>query len=494
MAIVDFTPTTSAAVAIAVVLLSILYYIIKNRNVPPGPRGLPYLGLYPELKDETVHLQLREYGEKYGDLFSFTFTGKLMINLGSVKATREVHINKSDCFAGRYTDFSILSSLMSDGVAFANGEQWKVLRKFFVQTYKEYGLTIIRDNAASPIYDSVSQAVEDIRAKKGEPFNVIELLTEKCMGSIRRALFGEDGVTDEDLREMVRAYGVTLDAMTGVKMMLMGPVGSFIFKSNPHLRKAIAEHWVMNALLRKTIKKIESSMDENHTTCIVEDFFRERSTRKGKNDPTWEYFSDKGLVESLSQMVGDGILAVAYFVAIFFHGIIEHPEEQDKIYKELTEVVGTERLPSVEDKSKLQYTNAFINEVTRTSYFFALFPSLECTKETTVRGYRIPKGSITLLNAWQANHDPATYENPFKFDPSRYLVTPDKPRAELPSLFGMGKRACIGEVFAMTQAFMFLTSIVKNFKIAEPENPKIKSDLFLMTGNMELCFTPRTEN
>lgn len=104
-----------------------------------------------------------------------------------------------------------------------NGEQWKVLRKFFAQGFKEYGL--IRDNSASPMYDSVAQSLEDIRTKKGEAFNVIELLTEHCMGSIRRVLFGEDGVTDEDLREMIRAYAVSLDGMTGVKMMLMGPVG-----------------------------------------------------------------------------------------------------------------------------------------------------------------------------------------------------------------------------------------------------------------------------
>lgn len=74
-----------------------------------------------------------------------------------------------------------------------------------------------------------------------------------------------------------------------------------------------------------------------------------------------------------------------------------------------------------------------------------MYPSMQKIRillfleETTVRGYRIPKGAITMLNMWQAHHDPVTYENPEKFNPSRFLPTDGKQRPELPVLFGMGK-------------------------------------------------------
>jgi len=233
-------------------------------------------------------------------------------------------------------------------------------------------------------------------------------------------------------------------------------------------------------------------MDENNPTCIVEDYFRERNSRRRKNDPSWKYLTDKALVSTLAQIVGDGILSVAYFIGCFLNALVEHPEEQDKIYNELMEVVGPNRLSTIEDKSKLPYTAAFMNEVIRTSSFFPLFPSLECTKETTIRGYRIPQGSITLLNIWQCNHDPQTYENPQVFNPSRFLTSPGKPRAELPVMFGAGKRACTGEPYVMTQAFLFLTSLVKNFTITELPN-QTKNGLFLMTGNLQLRIQPRTE-
>ena len=80
-------------------------------------------------------------------------------------------------------------------------------------------------------------------------------------------------------------------------------------------------------------------------------------------------------------MVGDGILGVATFIGIFLYALIEHPEEQDKIYKEVMEIIGPDRFPTAEDKNQMPYTNAFMNEVIRTSNFFPLFPSLECSSK-----------------------------------------------------------------------------------------------------------------
>lgn len=90
---------------------------------------------------------------------------------------------------------------------------------------------------------------------------------------------------------------------------------------------------------------------------------------------------DKALVSSLSQFITDGVLSVAVFIGNFLMRLVEYPDEQEKIYQEILDVVGQERLPTLEDKSKLPYTNAFIYEVTRLSDFFPMFPSLECTSK-----------------------------------------------------------------------------------------------------------------
>ncbi|GFU98168.1 cytochrome P450 1A1 [Trichonephila clavipes] len=146
----------------------------------------------------------------------------------------------------------------------------------------------------------------------------------------------------------------------------------------------------------------------------------------------------RALIGTLTQFVGDGVFAVAAVINFTFKCLMEYPEEQEKIYKEIVEVVGLERQPTIEDKSKLTYLNAFIQETFRISDFFNFFPSQECVKETTLGGYRIPKGAITLLNFYSAHRDPETYEEPEKFNPSRFMQTEGKRREELPMTFGVG--------------------------------------------------------
>ncbi|XP_054711505.1 cytochrome P450 2F3-like [Uloborus diversus] len=485
-------PPYSFTIAAAAILISLIYYVLKNRNLFPGPRGLPYFGLFPHLRHDDVHLQLQEYQRKYGDIFSFNYMGNVILHLGTVKAMREVQVQKADCFEERFTRFNVLSYLLANGVSMVNGEPWKVLRKFFIQSFKEFGMTTLKNTTDGPVYESLTKTIEEIREKNGQSFNVIDLLIERCSATMKKMLFGSDGVTNEELRIMNDAYIIALDGMTGNKFLFIGPFARLIFFFVPSYRNVLTQHKVMCRVLLKACKRIESNFDGDHPTNIIEHYYKERNDRRRKMDPTAELFNDVALVESLAQFVGDGIITVAYFIGIFLYALIHYPEEQDKLFKEINEVIGTERLPTLDDRSRLPYTNAFIYEVIRTTNFFALFPSLECTKETTVRGKRIPKGAITLLNFWTANQDPDTYDNPHDFNPQRFLSKPGQQRPELPVLFGMGKRACTGEPLVMMESFLFLTTIVQNFRIAETTNPKSMASVFLMTGNMELQFYPRS--
>ncbi|GBO38483.1 hypothetical protein AVEN_181903-1, partial [Araneus ventricosus] len=93
--IVDAVPSTSLATALALCIITIVYFIFKNKGLPPGPTGLPYFGYWPFIRNADLHLQLDAFKKKYGDIFSFTCTGRLYINLGSHKAVREACVTKS---------------------------------------------------------------------------------------------------------------------------------------------------------------------------------------------------------------------------------------------------------------------------------------------------------------------------------------------------------------------------------------------------------------
>lgn len=104
-----------AAIALSLIFLYVLYLLLRDMDVPPGPKGLPLFGYWPFLNAETCHVQLKELSKKYGDVFSLRITGKLFIYLGSLKAIKEAHITKTEYFGGRFADESILCFLFGEG-------------------------------------------------------------------------------------------------------------------------------------------------------------------------------------------------------------------------------------------------------------------------------------------------------------------------------------------------------------------------------------------
>nr|XP_042906022.1 cytochrome P450 2H1 isoform X1 [Parasteatoda tepidariorum] len=491
-----FDNTTTVGVLIVIAVVTVLYYVFRTRGLPPGPIGLPFLGYSPFLKPQTCHLVLEDLQKKYGDLFCFRFAGMLYINMGSLKAIREIHISRAECFE-RISDFSLLSYLFGDGVGFINGEPWKMLRKFCLQQFRESGMTTIKDNMTGPLYDSIKETVDYLREKKGEPVEILQLLTDKCTSITRLTLFGGSRVTDRQIREMNESYGHTMTFLTVPNMLYTGKTARYLFfplKSG--YRDAVKHHKMMEKLLMEVVNDHKEKFrdGDHHHRNFVDAFLNERNVRYSKGDPTAEFFTDKALISTLVQFVGDGVLSVAAFATLFLKAVVDHPECQEKIYQEIVEVVGQSRAPSIEDKSRMTYTNAFIMEIIRTSEFGTAFPSQQCIKETTVRGYKIPKGAMTLMNVWSCHHDPNIYENPEKFDPTRFIPENGKQRPELPNIFGVGKRACIGEGFAMAQVFLFLATIIQNFQLSNPkQHEKVPLFELIMSGKVEICATPRNE-
>ncbi|KAJ3526779.1 hypothetical protein NMY22_g10036 [Coprinellus aureogranulatus] len=183
------------------------------------------------------------------------------------------------------------------------------------------------------------------------------------------------------------------------------------------------------------------------------------------------------LPESTSQRaqgeeIARNVCAVAYMagaetslasaMALVF-ALAHNPEVQRKSRAEIESVIGTERLPSLDDRPSLPYVHAVFKELTRWYNATPLGVPHSNTEDDEYDGYFVPKGTMFLPNIWAIMHDPDLFERPFDFDPERYLkdgeIDPTVPDGDMAG-FGFGRRICAGRYFAKDTLFLFTASLL----------------------------------
>jgi cytochrome P450 len=83
-----------------------------------------------------------------------------------------------------------------------------------------------------------------------------------------------------------------------------------------------------------------------------------------------------------------------------------------------------------------------------------------------IDGYRVEAGTMVAVGTYAIHRDPALWDDPLVFDPDRFNPQNSKGRDRWQFIpFGGGPRSCIGDHFAMLEATLALTTIVRRTEI-----------------------------
>ena len=147
-----------------------------------------------------------------------------------------------------------------------------------------------------------------------------------------------------------------------------------------------------------------------------------------------------------------------------FVQLCAHPAVEEQLVDELDAVLGSRTVTPL-DLPRLRTARAVVRETLRL-FPPAWFSSREAVAPTTLDGCAIAKGTLVVTSALALHRDPSYWDEPERFDPSRWLgpSAPDGAAvAYLP--FGHGRRNCIGSSFAMTELVLVLASIASRWKV-----------------------------
>ncbi|MET9142350.1 cytochrome P450 [Streptomyces sp. NPDC004042] len=165
-----------------------------------------------------------------------------------------------------------------------------------------------------------------------------------------------------------------------------------------------------------------------------------------------------------------GVETTALLLASLFSLLARHPEAERRVHEEVDTVLGG-RAPTAAELPLLVRTGNVVTETLRHSPPGWLFTRVT-TEETELGGCRIPRGATVLYSPYLLHHDPASFPEPERFLPDRWLPgqTAAVPHgAMLP--FAAGNRKCIGDALAVAEATVAVATIAGRLRLRHPPGP-----------------------
>lgn len=151
--------------------------------------------------------------------------------------------------------------------------------------------------------------------------------------------------------------------------------------------------------------------------------------------------------------------------------LLKNPRVQQKAQEELDRVIGSNRVMTESDFSKLPYLQCIVKEALRLHPPTPMMLPHKASVNTKLGGYDIPRGSIVHVNVWAIARDPTVWKDPLEFWPERFLENDIDMKGHdyrlLP--FGAGRRVCPGAQLAINLVTSMLGHLLHHFTWAPPE-------------------------
>ncbi|XP_014285843.1 cytochrome P450 306a1 isoform X2 [Halyomorpha halys] len=434
------------------------YYMWRTRGMPPGPWGLPLVGYLPWIDKKKPYLSLMELYQDYG--------GICTIRLGEVVAivVSEPHYVKEalsqEVLTGRAPLWLTHGLMNNNGLIAVEGPKWREQRKFAINCMKSLGAVKVGGRRAvmeSRILEGVRQTFQmiDERRQNG-PFDPKPILSHTIGNIMNCIVFGKSFSVDDQTWTWLQHM-----AEEGVK--LVGVAGPLNFM--PYLR-ILPQYRKLLEFIRSGQKRTHDvyrsiACDDNRTSDNILSYYLEAiSACRG------QYFDEAQMLHLLADMFGAGVdstLATFRWVILY---LALHPEVQECVYEEVSCVIGKDKEPNMDHLSQCPFTEATIMETMRIRPVVPLGIPHGATKDTQLAGFRVPEGTMIIVNQWTLHHDTKYWDDPEIFDPKRF-ISPEGTVKRKDSLnpFQTGKRSCFGEELAKMVLFLFTSSIVLRYRL-----------------------------
>ncbi|EKM61159.1 uncharacterized protein PHACADRAFT_134438 [Phanerochaete carnosa HHB-10118-sp] len=465
------SPFCAALLGLLAVLLVGRYCLPSNRHppLPPGPKTTWFDTA--RLPKEYQWLTYAGWKEIYGDVIYIRVLGNPMIILNAAEAVNDLFDKRSTNYSSRPVR-TMVNELMGFSWLFSSMPYtpwWRKHRAVFQQHYKASNLPSFKPVILRETYMLLYNLAE------GQD-DLFHHVRRSAAAIVMMLSYGHQIAPEGDIYVTIADKALSGLGQAGIFGTYLVDYLTFLkyipawFPGASFKRQALEWRHMNQLMLNAPFEMVKQKMAAGKAVpCFLTDqldriFMSDADTSK-----------EEQLIKNVAATVyAAGADTTVSAILSFFLAMQMHPEVQVLAQKQIDQVVGSDRLPSFDDRDDLPYVDCIVWECLRWNPVTPLGLARQVAADDVYRGFHIPKGTTILPNVWAILHDENMYPDPYRFNPDRFSNKAQNATLginELPNAaFGFGRRTCPGRALAFETIWITVAATLAVYNILKPKD------------------------
>ncbi|MFZ4826435.1 MAG: cytochrome P450 [Phototrophicaceae bacterium] len=425
---------------------------------PPTASGIPLIGNIAEFivaRGMPIEF-LQKTQQEHGDLVHIKIMNKDAYVVGDPALVHEILVKRVHEFhkmEAIQEKRRGLSRFLGEGILTAGYEAWrpqrKVIQPLMHRKHIENYATIMSSKGDLLLSQWEDGSERDIHAD----------LIQVTMWIIAESMFG---LPPEEIPDFE-------DLILELRKIILGDFISFLPEWITK-REAVADN--INEQLTSFVQR----MVDGRTQTSDSERYDLLSLLLAARDEDGNPMSQELIRDNILTMFFAGHETTANTLAWALFYLSQNPDVLRTLQEEVDQLLDDGRAPTLADLEKLPYTLMVIKETMRIQPTVAVIPRVTTT-DTVLGEYTLEANSILFLSPYLLHHDVRFWENPDRYDPTRFTEENEANITKYAYLpFGGGPRVCIGNHFALMEAQILLAQIIRRYQLSVVDGAHIEPE------------------
>lgn len=413
---------------------------------PPGPPARGPLGSLPQIRRDRLALLVNAVHD-YGEIVHFRLFNRHVVLLANPDDVRHVFQDNHRNYSKQTPGFRVLRAFLADGLLTNEGDAWLRQRRIAQPAFHRARIAAF----AETITTAATELADRWDSDDTPETNLTAEMMRLTLRIVGETLLSTDVTHAADrvgqaLTVALRAANRAVSRVIEIPLWVPTP-------ANVRLRRALA---ALNGVVYEVIHQRRQSREDSGDLLSM--------LMHARDEETGEAMSDRQLRDEVMTIFLAGHETTAVALGWTWYLLSKYPAVAQRLRAELAEVLGGHS-PGFADLPRLLYTQQVIKESMRL-YPPAWIISRCAIEADRIGGYDIPPRTIIFASPYITHRLPRVWDNPERFDPSRFegdRAGTVAPFAYFP--FGGGPRQCIGNTFPMMEMTLVVAAIAQRYRL-----------------------------